>query len=68
MIANKLSPDKMKGAALRKARAVATREALRNTFRDASAAADAINKYAKAHLVGGAVVEGLLPFKRTPIK
>jgi len=67
MIANKLTPAQMKGDTLDKARMIAITEAQKNTFRDASAIANALNKWTKAHPVGGVVVEGLLPFKRTPI-
>lgn len=45
----------------------AMEEALRATFRDASALADAINEFAKSGRVQGAIVEGLFPFKKTPI-
>lgn len=45
----------------------AMEEALRSTFRDASALADAINDFANSGKVQKAIVEGLLPFKKTPI-
>jgi chorismate mutase len=67
MIANRLTPGQMTGKVLDKARLVAIREAQRNTFRDASDAANALNKFVRNHPVGGILVEGLMPFKRTPI-
>lgn len=45
----------------------AMEEALRATFRDASALADAINDFMRSGKIQGAIVEGLLPFKKTPI-
>jgi hypothetical protein len=67
MIANRLTPGQMTGKVLDKSRLVAIREAQRNTFRDASDAANALNKFVRNHPVGGVLVEGLMPFKRTPI-
>lgn len=45
----------------------AMEEALRSTFRDASALADAINKFSHTNKALGYIVEGLVPFKKTPI-
>ena len=45
----------------------AMEEALRATFRDASALADAINEFAKSGKAQVTIVEGLFPFKKTPI-
>lgn len=67
MLANKLTPDMMAGETLNKARAAATREAQRNTFRDASALADALNSFVRRNPAAGLLVEGIVPFKRTPI-
>ena len=46
---------------------IAVEEALRTTFRDASALANAINKIENQNSVSKLLVGGLLPFKKTPI-
>lgn len=50
-----------------KARAYALEEAQKATFRDASETALLLNKMAKKGGVGGLLVEGIFPFKKTPI-
>ena len=60
-------------ALLNRARSYAAEEALRNTFNDKNAASDAVSRLGGAIRsdnpfvkVGGYVVEGVMPFKRTP--
>ena len=61
-------------ALLNRARSYAAAEALRNTFNDRNAASDAVSKLGGAirsdnpfvRKVGGYIVEGVMPFKRTP--
>lgn len=48
-------------------RAYATQEALKATFRDASALADALNKMEKSGKFVGVAISGMMPFKKTPI-
>ena len=45
----------------------ANQEALRNTFNDASVVAKKLNDLARSHPVANVIIEGVLPFKRTPI-
>lgn len=60
-------------ALLNRARSYAAEEALRNTFNDRNAASDAVSKLGGAIRsdnpfvkAGGYIVEGVMPFKRTP--
>ena len=60
-------------ALLNRARSYAAEEALRNTFNDRNAASDAVSKLGRAirsdnpfEKFGGYIVEGVMPFKRTP--
>lgn len=60
-------------ALLNRARSYAAEEALRNTFNDKNAASDAVSKLGGAIRsdnsfvkFGGYIVEGVMPFKRTP--
>lgn len=60
-------------ALLNRARSYAAEEALRNTFNDRNAASDAVSKLGGAIRsdnpfvkFGGYIVEGVMPFKRTP--
>ncbi len=60
-------------ALLNRARNYAAEEALRNTFNDRNAASDAVSKLGGAirsdnpfEKFGGYIVEGVMPFKRTP--
>ena len=60
-------------ALLNRARSYAAEEALRNTFNDRNAASDAVSKLGGAIRsdnpfvkAGGHIVEGVMPFKRTP--
>lgn len=49
------------------ARAYAVKEALKATYRDASDAANALNKLSRMNKVTNILVEGVIPFKKTPI-
>lgn len=42
-------------------------ESQKATYRDASAAADILNKISKEHAVAGFILDGVVPFKKTPI-
>ena len=60
-------------ALLNRARSYAAEEALRNTFNDRNAASNAVSKLGRAirsdnpfEKIGGYIVEGVMPFKRTP--
>lgn len=52
---------------LQQAQAYAVNEAQKATFRDASALADAISRFSKTNKAVNVVMEGVLPFKKTPI-
>ncbi len=79
MKANKLTPEFLKSGttkatkALEKAQQYAAEQALKATYRDASAVASAISRFTNAPTdnklkkAGQIAVEGLLPFKKTPI-
>lgn len=45
----------------------AIKEAQKATYRDASKVATAINQFSRSHPIVGVFVEGLMPFKKTPI-
>lgn len=60
--------DGARQAEIRKqAESWAAEEAWRATYRDASAAADAISRFSRINAATSVVTEGLLPFKKTPI-
>jgi hypothetical protein len=76
MKANKLTPDKMVGASLESARKYAMDEALKATYRDFNSLANLISrgkaaaasgKYGPLGRVGGVVLEGAIPFSKTPL-
>jgi hypothetical protein len=76
MKANKLVPDKMVGDTLEKARAYATNEALKATYRDFNSLANLISRGKAAAAsgksgplgrIGGIVLEGAIPFSKTPL-
>lgn len=74
MKANNLTLDKMTDEALNRAREIALETAWKNTFRDANALSSAISRLSyklanggAASKVGHTILEGLLPFKKTPI-
>jgi len=52
---------------LEKARAYAVREAQKNTYRDKSEIANSLQRLSKQNAVWNFVVEGAVPFKKTPI-
>ena len=52
---------------LTKAREYAMQEALKATYRDASKAANMISHFAKTNAFTEIIVEGLIPYKKTPI-
>lgn len=45
----------------------AAQEALKSTYQDASSLAQALNRISDNHKVAGFIIEGLIPFKKTPI-
>ncbi len=49
------------------ARSIALQEAQRNTYRDASGLATALNKLSRQNKAAELLVEGLFPFKKTPV-
>ncbi|MBE7032931.1 MAG: hypothetical protein E7406_01740 [Ruminococcaceae bacterium] len=67
LAANKIDLDNMSEATLDRARRVAIKEAQRNTYRDASAFANALSNFSKKNAGAALLVEGLMPFKKTPV-
>jgi ribosomal protein S17E len=59
--------DSIGAATLDAAREYATNQALKNTFNDFDAVAKRLNELARTNTAAGVIVEGLLPFKKTPI-
>lgn len=49
------------------ARSIALQEAQKNTYRDASELATALNKLSRQNKAAELIVEGLFPFKKTPV-
>ena len=66
MQANNYTPENIDEKSLNRARLYAINEAQKATYRDASAAAKAIKNAAKVPGLG-VVVEGIMPFTKTPI-
>lgn len=64
--ANKLTFETADEKTLTKARQYAVDEAKKATYRDASALANQLNQISKKGGVWGVIVEGVLPFKKTP--
>ena len=67
---NKLSNEKAESerqAAIERGRALAIKEAQKATYRDDSELAAALNRIAKSNWVTEIVVEGVIPFKKTPV-
>ena len=67
---NELSDEKAESerqAAIDRGRVRAITEAQKATYRDASKIADTISRIAKANLATEVIVEGVIPFKKTPI-
>ena len=73
MVANNLTPEDMttpdghETAHLARARRYATAEAQRATYRDASKLATNLNELSAQHKVAHLIIEGLVPFKKTPV-
>ena len=65
--AQKVDLNNVPNDTLVKAREYATKEALKATYRDASAIATALNSITRKNILGSIVVEGLIPFKKTPV-
>lgn len=67
LAANKIDLAHLDKETLNRGRNYAIREAQKATFADASALANALNRLSRQHKGAQFVVEGLLPFKKTPI-
>jgi len=67
LTARKVDVNNINENTLEQARSYAMNEALRATFNDASALANAINKLEKTNAASKFIVGGLVPFKRTPV-
>lgn len=67
LAANKIDTDAASADVLDAARAYAMEEALKATYRDFSKAASVINKLANTNSFTKIFVNGILPFKKTPI-
>ncbi len=65
--ARKLDVNNLTEKQLWEAREYATLEAQKATYRDASAVAEAINRMSHNNLISNVLIEGILPFKKTPI-
>ena len=65
--ARKLDVKNISESQLVQAREYAINEALKATYRDASRVANMISQLSKAHPVANVLVEGTMPFKKTPI-
>lgn len=65
--ANKIDPAKITASQLETARSYAVKEAQRATFRDASALANGLNEISRQGPVKHVLVEGMVPFKKTPV-
>lgn len=67
MKAQNLTVDQMQGKTLAMAQSYATLQALKATYRDNSKLADAIRKMSDSGGLASLLIEGLMPYKRTPI-
>ena len=67
LAANKVNLKTIDDATLDRARAYAMEEAWKATFRDASKTASLLNRLSKTNAFTKIFVEGLVPFKKTPI-
>lgn len=65
--ANNLDPSNLTEAQLNKAREYAYNEALKATYQDTSEFVKALNKFAGSSKGAKLFVEGVLPFKKTPV-
>ena len=67
---NELSDEKAeieRQAAIDKGRALAIKEAQKATYRDDSAIANALSRLAKENILTEITIEGVIPFKKTPV-
>ena len=67
MQANKLTFESADEKTMAKARSYAVEEAKKATYRDNSELADWLSRMSKKGGIAGLVIEGVLPFKKTPI-
>ena len=67
MKANQLTQADMKGKTLETARSYAINEAQKATYRDASAIASKMNDLKRSTPAGDVILNGILPFTKTPI-
>ena len=67
LAANKIDVSKIDKETLNRGRNYAIREAQKATFADVSALANVLNRASRNHKALQFVVEGLLPFKKTPV-
>lgn len=65
--ANNLTPKTATPKQMEKARNFAIEEAQRYAFREASAFANALSRMSRSNKAGAVIVEGIMPFKKTPI-
>lgn len=62
-----VNAENARKTAIDKGRIYAIKEAQKATYRDASKLADAISQFSKSHKAAGIIIEGVIPFKKTPI-
>ncbi len=67
LAANRIDLEDIDEETLDRARYRAIKEAQRNTYRDVSGFANALSKMSKKNAPAALLVEGLMPFKKTPI-
>lgn len=67
LAANKIDLSTVTEETLNRGRNYAIREAQKATFADASALASALNRLSRQHKVAQLLIEGNLPFKKTPV-
>lgn len=67
LAANKIDVSHIDETTLNRGRNYAIREAQKATFADVSALANALNRFSRSNKAAQFAVEGLLPFKKTPV-
>lgn len=67
LAANKVDLENASEEVMQKARYRAMQEAQRNTYRDLSVFANKLSKLSKQNAASAILVEGLMPFKKTPV-
>lgn len=67
LAANKIDVSHIDETTLKRGRNYAIREAQKATFADVSALANALNRFSRSNKAAQFAVEGLLPFKKTPV-